>query len=95
MYNEHHMLLQHYRYVGQHSPLNHGTIQLKKICEYICIMHFKTLKTYTMQTIKFKFPQTHKYKIQQLTMKHMQIAQKSQITSAILQTIILHSIIQF
>jgi hypothetical protein len=45
-------------------------------------MHFKLFKTYTIQTIKLKFPQSHKYKIQQLTMKHIQIAQKSQITSA-------------
>jgi hypothetical protein len=75
------MLVQHHHYVGQHSPLYHGTIQLKKICKYICIMHFKPLKTYTMHTIKLKFPQYHKYKIQQLTMKHTQLAQKSQITS--------------
>jgi hypothetical protein len=75
MHNEHHMLLQHHHYVGQHSPLSHGTIQLKQICEYICIVHLKPFKTYTMQTIKLKFPQFQKCKIQQLTMKHMQIAQ--------------------
>jgi len=46
-------------------------------------MHFKPLKTYKMQTIKLKFPQFHKYKVQQLTMKHMHIAQKLQITSTI------------
>jgi hypothetical protein len=86
MHNEHHMLLQHHHYVVTTSSLcwptftviswhNTGTIQLKKICEHICIVHLKPFKTYTMQTINLKFPQFHKYKIQQLTMKHMQVAQ--------------------